>query len=152
MEGNMRKGVFLIAMSLMLGAASLATAANAPTILATKTELDTTNIGVVKAFIAGWGANGRGAEYLSDKASVRMEEDKPAITGKKAYMDAWAALQPGQTVKVAYHEVIARHPVVVTRRTDTLVTPGKPDQTYEIVGVFVVKDKKIVEWTDYVQK
>jgi limonene-1,2-epoxide hydrolase len=81
-----------------------------------------------------------------------MLEDQPALVGKKAYVDAWGALQPDQRMSVKYHEILARNPVVVTRRTDTLITPGKPDQLFEISGVFIVRDGKIVEWTDYNSK
>jgi limonene-1,2-epoxide hydrolase len=150
----MRKNLFAMAASLTLGLAPLlAMAADAPaTVPNSKIERDKENIGVVKAFIAGWNDGARGADYLSDQSSVRLEEDKPAVIGKKAYIDAWAMLQPGQHVTVKVHEIFARSPVVLTRRTDTLITPGKPDQSYEVVGVFIVKDKKIAEWTDYIHK
>ena len=40
-------------------------------------------------------------------------------------------------------------PVVVNVRTDTLTSPGKPDQVFKIVGVFCVRNGKIQEWIDY---
>jgi len=146
----MRKSLLLIAVMLVLGlASSHASAANAATsIPESQTEQDKANIAVVKAFIAGWDQADRGSPHLADNASLRMEEGKPALIGKKAYTDAWAALLPGQKVVVKYHEIVARGPVVLTNRTDILVTPGKPDMNYEIVGYFIVKDKKIVEWAD----
>ena len=40
----------------------------------------------------------------------------------------------------------------MNRRIDTMKTAGKPDQVFKVVGVFVVKDGKIVEWADYLEK
>jgi limonene-1,2-epoxide hydrolase len=150
----MRTRFMVIAATLMLGfTSSLAMAADAPAKESGKqTAQDAANIAVVKAFIAGWNESGRGVDQLSDKASIRMEEDKPAIVGKKAYVDGWSAMAPDQRLTVKIHEVIALSPVVLTRRTDTVVTPGKPDMPFEISGVFIVKDGKIVEWTDYLHK
>ena len=40
-------------------------------------------------------------------------------------------------------------PLVINRRTDVVLVPGKPNVNYEIAGVFLVKDGKIREWVDY---
>jgi limonene-1,2-epoxide hydrolase len=40
----------------------------------------------------------------------------------------------------------------MNKRNDTLKTEGKPDQVFPVVGVFLVKDGKITEWTDYLDK
>jgi limonene-1,2-epoxide hydrolase len=44
---------------------------------------------------------------------------------------------------------LATGPLVVTRRTDVVLVPGKPNAVYEIAGVFLVKNGKIREWVDY---
>ena len=55
----------------------------------------------------------------------------------------------GQSVDVKLLEIFAKGPVVVTSRVDTVKAPGKPDQVYQIAGVFIVKGDKITEWTDF---
>ena len=45
----------------------------------------------MKAFTGAWADPVKAAEYLSDKAVIRMEEDKPALTGRKPFIDAWQA-------------------------------------------------------------
>src|SRR5262249_53548888 len=114
---------------------------------------DSANVKVVKNFIGAWSDPTKAAEYLSDKAVLRMEEDKPAITGKQPFIDAWKAFQQtGAGVSVKFVDTYARGPVVVTNRVDTIKSKDKPDQPFPVVGVFVVKDGKIVEWTDYLNK
>jgi limonene-1,2-epoxide hydrolase len=132
----------------------LGRAANAPAMAPqSKTAGDAANIAVVKAFAAAWNDPDKAAGYLSDKAVLRMEEDKPAVVGPKAFLDAIKPyLAQGQHFSIRYLEIFARGPVVVTHRIDTVSAQGKPDAPYEIVGVFVVKDGKIVEWTDFLDK
>jgi limonene-1,2-epoxide hydrolase len=45
--------------------------------------------------------------------------------------------------------VFQRGDFVMTSRIDTEITPGKPNREWQVVGVFVVKDGKIREWTDF---
>jgi limonene-1,2-epoxide hydrolase len=114
---------------------------------------DTANVKLVKAFIGAWTDPAKAAEYLSDKAVVRMEEDKPATTGRQPFIDAWKGyFHTGNGIAVKFLDTYARGPVVVTNRIDTLTSKDKPDQPFPVVGVFVVKDGKIVEWTDYLNK
>jgi limonene-1,2-epoxide hydrolase len=151
----MPKLSWAIAVSLLIGfVPSLGMAANAPaSVPESKTATDVANIAVVKAFTAEFNTPEKGAEYLSDKAVLRMEEGKPAITGRKAFVDAVKPyIAQGQHFSIRYLEVFARSPVVVTHRVDTIQVAGKPDESYEIVGIFVVKDGKIVEWSDYLSK
>ena len=120
---------------------------------AKKAPHDNANVKVVKDFIGAWTDPTKAAEYLSDKAVVRMEEDKPATTGRQPFIDAWKGFQQtGAGVSVKFVDTYARGPVVVTQRVDTITTKGKPDQPFKVVGVFVVKDGKIAEWTDYLEK
>jgi limonene-1,2-epoxide hydrolase len=154
-EENMQKRLLAIAVLLSINfAASLGLAANAPALVSQgKTAREAATITVVKAFAAAWNDPDKAAEYLSDKASVRMEEDKPALIGRKAFIDAVKPyIAQGEHFSVRHLEIFARGPVVVTHRIDTVSTPGKPDASYDIVGVFVVKDGKIIEWSDYLNK
>ena len=108
------------------------------------------NIKIVEDFITAWNTPETAATYLADDASVRMEEDKPAIVGPAATAAAFKGfMSHGETIDVKIHSTFAEGPVVTNIRTDTVKTPGKPDQAFKVVGVFVVKKGKIKEWTDY---
>jgi limonene-1,2-epoxide hydrolase len=79
-----------------------------------------------------------------------MEEDKPAIVGPAAVAAAFKAFMGhGEKINVKFLSNVAHGPVVVNTRIDTMTTPGKPDQAFKVVGVFVVKGGKIKEWADY---
>lgn len=110
-------------------------------------------IDVVNAFIAGWSTPGAGATRLAPNASVRLIEDQPAIVGPDAFKAAFQSfMTPGVSIEVDTRETTAYGGIVVNRRVDTVKTAGKPDQVYPVVGVFVVRDGKIVEWVDYHDK
>ncbi len=108
------------------------------------------NVKVVDDFIKAWNDPDKAVTYLADDASVRMEEDKPAVVGPTAVGAVFKSfMTPGVTISVKIHSTMAEGPVVTNIRTDTLKTKGKPDQAFKVVGVFVVKGGKIKEWTDY---
>ena len=108
------------------------------------------NIKIVEDFIKSWNEPDKSVAFLADDASVRMEEDKPAIVGPAAVSGAFKAFMGhGETINVKILSTFAEGPVVTNIRVDTLKTPGKPDQAFKVVGVFVVKKGKIKEWTDY---
>ena len=151
----MRKFILMMALSPLIGLApAMGMAGDAPaSVSESKTASDLANIALVKAFVAAWNDPDHAAQYLSDKAVVRMEENKPALVGRRAYADAVKPyLALGQHFSVRYLEIFARGPLVVTRRIDTIEAPGKTDAAYELVGVFVVKDGKIIEWSDFAAK
>ena len=135
----MHKSLFVVALALLPGVVpSFAVAKDAPaTVAQAATEQDRANIKLMKDFYAAWKGADHGSEYLSANASVRLEADKPPLIGKKAYVDRWAALEPGQTVTPKVVGFYARNPAVVTLRLDTLKTPGKPDQIFDEVGIAV---------------
>jgi limonene-1,2-epoxide hydrolase len=108
------------------------------------------NIKVVEDFIKAWNESDKAVAFLADDASVRMEEDKPAIVGPAAVNAAFKGFMGhGETIDVKILSTFAEGPVATNIRIDTLKTPGKPDQAFKVVGVFVVKKGKITEWTDY---
>jgi len=137
-----------------LAAWMLPQAASATEAGATPTEK--ANIEVVKHFISGWtkksyDASKEMATYLSSPCLVRPVEDKPALTtpaqAATVFIDF---MKDGSRVgRVDFHRIFATGPLVVTRRTDVVLVPNKPDAIYEIAGVFLVKDGKIREWIDY---
>jgi limonene-1,2-epoxide hydrolase len=108
---------------------------------------------VVADFIASWSDPDKAVAFLASDASVRMVEDQPAVVGTAAVAAAFKSfLTPGVTLTVETLETTAHGPVVMNQRIDTMKTSGKPDQVFRVVGVFVVKDGKITEWADYLEK
>lgn len=111
------------------------------------------NVKVVDAFIAAWSDPDKAVTFLAPEASVRMVEDQPAVVGQTAVAAAFKSfMTPGVTLKVKTLRTTVHGPVVMNKRVDTMKTEGKPDQVFPVVGVFVVKNGKITEWVDYLDK
>jgi limonene-1,2-epoxide hydrolase len=108
------------------------------------------NVKIVEDFIKSWNIADKSVTYLADDASVRMVEDQPPAVGPAAVNAVFKSFMGhGETIDVKILKTFAEGPVVTNIREDTLKTPGKPDQKFKVVGVFVVKKGKIKEWTDY---
>lgn len=138
------------------GVAALAAVALArPAAAAKHSASEQANVKLVEDFCLGWmakhyDADTEMARFLAADSSVRMVEDKPPVIGPAAAATAMKSFSvSGQSIDVKILEAFAKGPVVVNSRIDTVKAPGKPDQVYKIVGVFVVKGGKIAEWTDY---
>ena len=135
------------------GLAASAAAADAPA--AKGADASVANVKLVNDFIKSWSAKDFDAEkvaaqYLAEDCVVRMEEDKPPLMGRAAVAAAFKGfLTNGTTLKVKISQTYAHGPVVANSRVDTMVVPGKPAQSFPVAGVFVVKNGKIKEWTDY---
>ena len=132
-----------------LGAVAAATLGK--TAIAAEAKSDSkANVKVVNDFIAAWSDPDKSVTFLADNCSVRMEEDKPAITGPANVGAAFKGFMgPGVTLTVKVLHTYAEGPLVTNKRIDTLTNPGKPPQAFPVVGVFIVKKGKIAEWTDY---
>jgi len=121
------------------------------------TPAEKANIELVTHFILGWtkknfDAGKEMATYLSSPCQVRPVQDKPALTTPAEAANVFIDfMKDGSRVgRVDFHRVFATGPLVVTRRTDVVLTPGKPNTLYDIAGVFLVRDGKIHEWVDYI--
>jgi len=146
-----RTGLGSIAAAAILAVAALgcATTGDAPA----PNAAEQANVAVVDGFIAAWSDPDAAVTYLAPEASVRMVEDQPPVVGQAAIAAAFKSfMTPGVTLKVETLRTTVHGPVVLNKRIDTLVTEGKPDQVFPVAGVFVVKNGKIVEWTDYLDK
>ena len=121
--------------------------------MAGSNETEKANVEVVDDFIAAWSDPDKAVTYLAPEASVRMVEDQPPIVGQTAIAAAFKSfMTPGVTLTVETLETTVHGPVVMNKRIDTLKTADKPDQVFPVVGVFVVKNGKIMEWVDYLDK
>ena len=132
-----------------LGAVAVATLGK--TAIAAEEKSDSkANVKVVEEFIKAWNDPDKSVTYLADNASVRMVEDQPAVVGPANVAAAFKGFMGhGKKVDVKILHTYAEGPLITNRRVDTLTTPGKPPQTFPMVGVFIVKKGKIIEWTDY---
>ncbi len=130
--------------------AAVAVAALPGTAGAAESANEKANVKVVTDFVHSWDDPDKSVTFLSDDASVRMVEDKPAVVGPAAVAAAFKGfMSPGTKLSVKILSTTAEGPVVMNRRIDTLTMPGKPSQPFKVVGVFIVKDGKIKEWADY---
>lgn len=125
-------------------------------------ERETANVAVVRAFIESMGKLDpeiRYHRFMADNCRIRWESasDSPvqwddsktivgpaaAAAGARKYIDLDLIYEP------AIEEIYAAGPVVVAKRTDTLIKPGAPERKAAVVAVFTVRDGKIAEWVDY---
>ena len=60
-----------------------------------------------------------------------------------------AKLQQVNGIEFAVADTLAKGPIVLNERHDTLISPQRT-RLYHCVGMFFLADGKIVEWTDYI--
>jgi limonene-1,2-epoxide hydrolase len=129
-----------------IGAAGLVLAGGAHA--APMSETEKANVKLVEDFCAACG--GKDADkvmaFFSDNPSYRQTEQQAPAAGRQAVAEKIAGL-----VKVAtrfeIHESWARGPMVINERTDYFDSPRL--KRWRGVGVFLIKDGKIVEWQDF---
>jgi limonene-1,2-epoxide hydrolase len=118
---------------------------------AERSPLEKNNVKIVNAFLKDWSLtdSAKLGAYLAEDCVVRMEENKPlmgrtaAVAGIQSYFDRdWR-------FHMQILETFARGPVVMNSRRDT-VTMGDKKPVFVVAGVFVLRDGKIHEWSDFV--
>jgi limonene-1,2-epoxide hydrolase len=148
-DGRSRRAV-LAGAGTMAGAAGLGLAvlAAAPRAqAATMTAVEKANLKLVDDFCAAWAAHdlARIMAFFSDAPAYRVTEAQAAVTGRQAVSDKIAPFLDN-VVKFEVHESWARGPMVINERTDHFTGRLK---FWRGVGVFMIKDGKIAEWSDY---
>ena len=112
------------------------------------------NVKLVNDFLKEWSASDatgtKLADYMADDAAFRSENKSPVV-GKAAITRAFDGyLADGTRFDIKVLETFARGPVVTNFRNETEVKNGKPSGNgFPVVGVFVVHDGKITEWSNY---
>ena len=145
-----------------LGASGLALASGAlfPDVAAAKwdahqfTAIERRNAAVVQDFLAGWEAadavkqSGLCHETVIARPTAHNQK-AVALSGRAALHDfAARVFTGGTTVKFKVLDTAAKGPIVVNNRIDRLIrAAGSTDVYY--VGVFLVVDGRIAEWSDY---
>jgi len=130
-----------------------AAATFAPRLLeaAAPTPAEQANIKVVTEFCAAWAAHDldKLMGFFADNCAYRVSETRDPIKGREAV----TATIKGFLTNVVRFEVLdtyARGPMVFNERIDHFTPSGQmPLKSWHGVGVFFLKDGKIVEWQDY---
>lgn len=114
-------------------------------------ELEKANIKVVNDFLASWyEPHKTDISFLIPDGVYKTNDHTPAL-GSAALLDYLkGAMGPEDRVVVITHDVFAKGTLVANNRTDIVKSPGKKDRIFEIASHFLVKNGKIVEWTDHV--
>ena len=134
---------------LATGAGLTAIAAFArPAVAAEMTADERANVKIVNDFCAAWPSHdlAKVMAFFPDNGAYRMTETMEPAKGR----DAVTARVKSIIDRVEKFEVLdtwARGPMVINERIDRF--SGGPLKAWHGVGVFFVKDGKIVEWYDY---
>jgi limonene-1,2-epoxide hydrolase len=111
-------------------------------------ETEKANVKLVEDFCAAW--SGKDADkvmaFFSDNPSYRQTELQAPVVGRQAVAEKVAGGVKVAT-KFEVHESWARGPMVINERTDYFDSPRL--KRWRGVGVFLVKDGRIVEWQDF---
>ena len=143
-----RREVFDVA-GVLVGAAAFSVASAPARAQATaSSELETTNLKLINDFCGSWSTHdhARIMAFFSDNPAYRQTERVEPTIGRQAVSDKIAGFLMN-VVKFEVHESWVRGPMVINERTDYFT--GGRLQWWHGVGVFLVKDGKIVEWYDY---
>jgi len=137
------------------GAAPVAPNLNAPSAASAGT-IQKANIQLVKDFCKAWGDDPPDAEdmtnkYLADDCVVRFGDTIEPVTGHDAAIALFQTfLSNGERYDLKILETFSRGPVVVNSRIDSTIKGKRVTNPTRVVGVFLVRDGKIKEWSDYV--
>lgn len=113
------------------------------------------NIRIIRQLCAIWeGPDYRPEDiipFFTDDCAVRLMHTLPFAHGPLAVVEQAKSLMPTGTerMKVRHLSTQFTGQMVIAHRIDTLIIPGKPDSEWEMLGVFLIDDGKVREWTDY---
>jgi limonene-1,2-epoxide hydrolase len=116
--------------------------------------VEKSNVKLVNDFLKDWAApDATGvklAEAVTDDITIQPQQDKPAVTGKAAVISAFNGyLANGRRWDIKVLETFAKGPVITNSRIDASHYPGQKGRGTPVVGVFIVQDGKIKQWSDY---
>lgn len=115
---------------------------------AEQTAAEKANIQVVNDFCAAWPSHDidRIMSFFADDCAYRMSETQQPNKGRQAVLDRIKSFVNNvQGFEVL--DTLAKGPLVFNERHDHFM--GLPLKMWHGVGVFFLKDGKIVEWYDY---
>jgi limonene-1,2-epoxide hydrolase len=123
--------------------------ASAEALPAEPTPAEQANMKVVTAFCEAFSADNVDAimAFMANPCSYRVTEAQEPIKGFEAVKERIAALVK-QADRFEVLDTFARGPMVFNERIDYFA-PGGRLKSWRGVGVFLLKDGKIVEWQDF---
>jgi limonene-1,2-epoxide hydrolase len=139
------------------GAAGLVAAPNV-LLASDTTDAEKANLKLVRDMVATWdivaASNpqdiARLSPFFADDCAFRLRPTD--LTATRGQSNVEAAIKRGTANgQKIHHELLdsfAKGPVVVMEKLNQFITPEKT-RTSHVVAVFLIKDGKIAEWTEY---
>ena len=121
-----------------------------PAIAAGRTAAEEANLALVSDFCAAFATRDmtKIASYLAPNCSYRITETAAPAVGAAAVERINSYVERSSTIEFKILDSWTRGPMVINERIDSFTRPdARP--SYHLVGVFLIKDGKIAEWTDY---
>src|SRR3954464_10984983 len=118
---------------------------------AAATPQEQANIKVVNDFCAAWAVHDldKIMSFFADGCAYRVSETRDPIKGREA-VTATVKGFLGSVVRFEVLDTYAKGPMVLNERIDHFTPNAQmPLRSWHGVGVFFLKDGKIVEWQDY---
>jgi limonene-1,2-epoxide hydrolase len=115
---------------------------------AEQTPTEKANVQLVNDFCAAWPSHdlSRIMSFFAENCAYRVSEGQEPNKGRQAVTDRIRSFLD-RVERFDVIETFARGPMVINERHDHF--SGGPLKMWHGVGVFFVKDNKIVEWYDY---
>ena len=115
------------------------------------TPAEKANAKIVTDFCAAWSGHNldKVMSFFADNAAYRVSETQEPNKGKQAVNDRIKSFLD-RVEKFEVLDTLAKGPMVFNERIDHFT--GGPLKSWHGVGVFFLKDGKIVEWYDYTIK
>jgi limonene-1,2-epoxide hydrolase len=113
------------------------------------TDAEKANVQVVNDFCAAWASHDleRVMSFFADNAAYRVSETQEPIKGKEAVRQRINGFL-NRVQQFEVRETFAKGPMVFNERIDHF--DSGPLKSWHGMGVFFLKDGKIVEWYDYI--
>jgi limonene-1,2-epoxide hydrolase len=86
--------------------------------------------------------------FLSPEIVYRLTDSVPAVKGEAAIARIRAYVDRSTSIEFKILESWVRGSVVVNERVDSF-TRADGNVAYHLTGVFLLKDGKVIEWSDY---
>ena len=114
------------------------------------TDAEKANIKVVTDFCAAWSTRDlkKILPFMSEDCVYRMTETTAPVNGHAGITERLGTwMETSQRIEFNIHDTFAKGPMVVNERVDHF--SGGEFKSWHGVGVFFLKDGKIVDWFDY---
>jgi limonene-1,2-epoxide hydrolase len=121
-----------------------------PAMAAEPTTTEKANQALVADFCAAFASRDmtKIASYLDPNCSYRITETAMPAVGVAAVERIKSYVERSSKIEFKILDSWARGPMVINERIDSFTRPDA-SPAFHLVGVFLIKDGKIAEWTDF---